>query len=170
MKKIGLFYGGSSKGSTRKVAEKIREAIGAELVDIHNIADADTKLVGKYGLLILGTSAWGIGDMHRDWEVFIDRFTDIDFTGKKIALFGLGDQKTYPESFADGMGTIFCRLPDKSIVVGYWPTEGYHYYFSLAENEGRFVGLVIDEDTQSELTDERISRWTSQVKKEFGLE
>jgi flavodoxin I len=52
---------------------------------------------------------------------------------KKIALFGLGDQIEYPESFVDGMGTVFCRLPFKQNVVGFWPTKGYSYYFSTAE-------------------------------------
>ena len=82
-------------------------------------------------------------------------------------MFGLGDQKEYPESFVDGLGTLFCRLPDKSGVVGYWPVEGYDYYFSLAEKDGKFVGLVIDDHTQKELTDKRVKAWVAQLKKEF---
>jgi flavodoxin I len=122
-----------------------------------------------YENLILGTSAWGIGDMHRDWEMFIDDLTEVNFEGKKVALFGLGDQKIYPESFADGMGTIYCRLPDKKVVVGFWPTKGYEFYFSSAEKDGEFVGLAIDDDTQPELTEERVKKWAAILKKEFSL-
>jgi flavodoxin I len=117
----------------------------------------------------LGTAAWGIGEMHSDWERFIDKMIEADLAGKKIALFGLGDQKMYPESFVDGMGTIFCRLPHKENVVGYTPTRGYNFYYSTAEKDGKFVGLAIDDDTQKEFTDERIKNWVKQIKNEAKL-
>ncbi len=169
MATIGLFYGGSTKGSTHKVASLIRDTLGKPNVDIHNIANAKPQDIEKYDYLILGTSAWGIGDMHRDWELFIDNLVEINFKGKKVALFGLGDQKLYPESFVDGMGTIYCRLPDKSMVVGAWPVEGYDYYFSSAEKDGKFVGLAIDDDSQPGLTLQRIEEWASILKKDFNL-
>ncbi len=167
MQKIGLFYGGSSKGSTMKVAMRIGEVLGPENVSLHNIAESKPADIEKYQNIILGTSAWGIGEMHRDWEIFIDKLAEVDFSGRKVALFGLGDQKLYPESFVDGMGTIFCRLPDKSVVIGRWPLDGYTYYFSTAEKDGAFVGLAIDEDSQPELTERRIKEWVEILKKEF---
>ena len=42
--KIGLFYG-SSTCYTEIAAEKIREQFGAELVDLHNVADAPVELI-----------------------------------------------------------------------------------------------------------------------------
>lgn len=167
MAKIGLFYGGSPKGSTHKVAQLIKDEFGKATVDVHNIAEVKPADIEKYQYLILGTSAWGIGDMHRDWEVFIDELSEINFEGKKVALFGLGDQKLYPESFADGMGTIYCRLPDKSVVVGFWPTSGYEFYFSSAEKDKEFVGLAIDDDTQPDMTAGRVKKWVTALKKEF---
>lgn len=169
MAKVGLFYGGSAKGSTHKVATLITNALGKQNVDIHNIAGVKPQDIEKYQYLILGTSAWGIGDMHRDWEMFIDDLAEINFEGKKVALFGLGDQKLYPESFADGMGTIYCRLPDKSVVVGFWPLDGYEFYFSAAEKDGKFVGLAIDDDAQPDLTEDRVKKWAGMLKKEFSL-
>jgi flavodoxin I len=35
--------------------------------------------------------------------------------------------------------------------------------------DGKFVGLVLDEDNQSELTDGRIKNWVAQLKQEFGI-
>lgn len=167
MNKIGLFYGGTSNGSTYKVAKKIQEALGKNVADLNNIAYSSKSEIEKYTNLIFGTSAWGIGDMHRDWEGFIDEFSEVDFSDKVIALFGLGDQKTYPESYLDGTGTIFCRLPNKENIIGFWPTDGYSYYYSSAEKDGQFVGLAIDEDTQPDKTDDRIKQWVEQIKDKF---
>ena len=166
MEPIGIFYG-STYGMTAKVAEKIKEAFGGEKVDVYNLKNASLDEMKKYKNLIFGTSAWGIGEMQDDWERFIDNLEEFDFSNRKVALFGLGDQKEYPESFVDGLGTLYCRLPDKSCVVGETSTDGYDYYFSLAAKEGKFVGLVLDEHNQKNLTDERIQKWVEQLKKEF---
>jgi flavodoxin I len=107
--------------------------------------------------------------MHTDWERFIDQLVEVELSKTKVALFGLGDQKLYPESFVDGMGTIFCRLPNKENVVGYTSVRGYHYYYSTAEKNEMFVGLAIDDDTQPELTDKRIKDWVKQIRKEVGI-
>lgn len=169
MSKVGIFYGGKDNGGTAKVAKKIQELLGKEHAALHNVNASRSKDVEKYDYLVLGTAAWGIGEMHSDWENFIEELVNADLEKKKIALFGLGDQKTYPESFVDGLGTIFCRLPFKNNVVGYTATEGYTYYYSTAEKDGKFVGLAIDNDCQPELTDERVQKWVAQVKKEFKL-
>lgn len=168
MTKIGIFFGGKDNGSTAKVSRKIQELFGDQAV-VHNVASSVKRDVEKYDFLILGTAAWGIGEMHSDWERFIDKLVETDLAGKKIALFGLGDQKLYPESFVDGMGTIFCRLPHKENVVGYTSTRGYNFYYSTAEKEGKFVGLAIDDDTQKEFTDKRIQDWVNQLKVEAEI-
>ncbi|MFA8301061.1 MAG: flavodoxin [Hyphomicrobiales bacterium] len=166
MKKVGIFYG-STYGATESVAEKIHNELGVKNADVINIKDAKVEDIEKYDNLIFGTSAWGIGGMQDDWERFISNIEDIDFDKKRLALFGLGDQDEFPESFVDALGTLYCRLPNKKVVVGKWPATGYKYYFSIAENNGQFVGLVIDEHAQSDKTDARIKKWVSQLKKEL---
>ncbi len=167
MKKVGLFYG-STSGKTRKVAELIKKEFGASSVDMHDIKHSKPEDILKYDNLILGTSAWGIGDMQDDWETFIDDVAELDLSKKRIALFGLGDQEEYPGSFVDGMGTLYCRMPVKENVVGFTATEGYAYYFSSAEKDGKFVGLALDEDTQPRKTPGRVKAWVAQLKKEFN--
>ncbi|MDA3944539.1 MAG: flavodoxin [Bacteroidetes bacterium] len=166
MKPVGIFYG-STSGSTESIAKKIQKALGKD-AHLHDISKSDVATIQKYENLIFGTSAWGIGDMQDDWEDFIDSLNEVNYEGKKIALFGLGDQEEYPESFVDGLGTLYCRLPEKSIVVGEWPKDGYDYYFSLAEKEGKLVGLAIDEHHQSDKSEARIKKWTDQLKKNFN--
>ena len=167
MKKTGIFYGGTVDGNTKSVTDKLAKLLNVSSEDIINIADASIETLNKYDRLIFGTSSWGIGGAHYDWENFVDLLSDVDFTGKKVAIFGLGDQKQYPESFVDGMGLIYCRLGAKDCVVGFTPIEGYNYYFSMAEREGRFVGLALDDDSQPELTIPRLEAWADQLKKEF---
>ncbi len=166
MKKIGLFYG-SSTGRTKKVAEMIQKEFGAKSLDIFNIKEIKPEDILQYDNLIFGTSAWGVGDMQDDWEMLIDGVVELDLSKKKIALFGLGDQIEYPESFVDGLGTLYCRIPVKENIVGFCSTEGYKYYYSSAEKDGEFVGLAIDADKQPELTEERVKKWVTQLKKEL---
>lgn len=170
MAKIGIFYGGKDNGTTAKVARIIQENMGKGLAAIHNVNTAKTSDVEKYEFLILGTAAWGIGEMHSDWENFIDELLAAELSSKKVAIFGLGDQVVYPESFVDGMGTIFCRLPYKQNVVGYTSTEGYKFYYSTAEKDGQFIGLAIDNDSQPELTTKRVNDWVKQIRKDFGVD
>jgi flavodoxin I len=166
MEPVGIFYG-STYGMTAKSAEKIKKAFGRSKVEVFNLKTATIEDMKKFKNLIFGTSAWGIGEMQDDWEYFIDNLPSLDFSDRKIALFGLGDQKEFPESFVDGLGTLYCRLPDKSCVVGSTSTDGYDFYFSLAAKDGKFIGLVLDEHHQKEVSDERIKKWVTQLKKEF---
>jgi flavodoxin I len=53
--------------------------------------------------------------------------------------------------------------------VGYWSTEGYEFSDSKALRDGKFVGLALDEDNQSDLTEERIKAWVAQLKQELGV-
>jgi len=166
MKKIGLFYG-SSTGRTKKVAEMIQKEFGTNNIDVYNIKELKSIDILKYDNLIFGTSSWGVGDMQDDWETLIDDLVELDLSKKKIALYGLGDQIEYPESFVDGLGTLYCRIPIKENIVGFCSTEGYKYYYSTAEKDGHFVGLVVDQDKQPELTEGRVKKWVIGLKKEF---
>ncbi|OFY49069.1 MAG: flavodoxin [Bacteroidetes bacterium GWF2_41_31] len=166
MKPVGIFFG-STSGMTQKSALKIQQAFGKKMAEVFNLKTATVDDMKPFSNLIFGTSAWGIGEMQDEWEMTIDRLSTLDFNEKKVALFGLGDQKEYPESFVDGLGTLYCRLPEKSCVVGFWPVEGYDFYFSLADRDGQFVGLALDDHNQEDLSDERISKWVEQLKTEF---
>lgn len=161
---IGIFYG-SSTGNTRDVSVKLQSVLGGDLYDITDV-DADT--IAGYTNLVFATSTWGAGDLQDDWEDFFPNLDDIDFTGKKVAIMGLGDQENYGDTFVDGMSILAEKVEELGgVIVGYTSTEGYNYEYSVAVKDGRFVGLVIDEDSQSDKTDERIRFWTAGLKKEF---
>lgn len=162
---IGLFYG-STTCYTEIAAEKIREQLGAELVDLHNIRDVPLARAQDYPILILGISTWDFGELQEDWESHWDDIDTLDLTGHVVALFGMGDQLGYGEWFQDALGMLHDRVVERgATVVGYWPTEGYEFEASKATTEdGKyFVGLSLDEANQYDDTDQRIEAWVAQV-------
>ena len=168
MADVGIFYG-STTGNTENVARKIHASFDAGKTNLYNIASASQGDATSYKYLILGISTWGQGEMQDDWEEFSSQLENIDLSGKKVALFGLGDQEGYPESFVDAMGTLYSILIGKgAVVVGKWPLAGYSFKVSKAIVDNNFVGLVIDEDNQPELTDDRVREWVESIRSEFS--
>ena len=162
MANIGLFYG-SSVGTTQRVAQIIREELGD--VDVYDVAQCNPDDLIKYDYLILGTSTWSGGVMQDDWDDFSLSLENMDFFGKKVALFGLGDQRGYSDEFVNGMGRLFDRVISRgATVVGTWPLEGYQFDKSRAVLMDKFVGLALDEDNQPEKTRERIRQWARSIK------
>jgi len=169
MGSIGLFYG-STTGTTEGIAEKIASALGSKgfAVDLKAVSSASADDLGSYDKIIFGTSTWGMGDLQEDWESFIDDVKDADFSGKTVALFGTGDQESYPDTFIDGVGTIYEAVKAGGAkVVGSWSTDGYDHEGSTALEGDNFVGLAIDEDTQSDMTDDRVSQWVDALASQF---
>lgn len=171
MGKIGLFYG-TDTGNTERVADLIKQQLGADLVDVHDIASAKKSDFDQYDKLILGQPTWYYGERQSSWDDFWEDFRSIDFSGKTVACFGLGDQADYAEYFVDAIGMMHdVVLENGGTPAGYWSTDGYQYDESKAATEDGefFVGLALDEDQQPELTEKRIAEWVAQVKDEMEL-
>lgn len=171
MTQIGLFFG-TTTGKTANVADMIQEGLGGEdvvsIAEIHEVEENDELLA--YSYLIIGCPTWDIGELQSDWDTFFPNLDNIDFSGKKVAYFGTGDQVGYADNFMDAMGILEAKISEKGgTTVGYTSTEGYEFSASKAVNNGQFCGLAIDEDNQDDLTDERVTAWIAQLKSEFGL-
>lgn len=169
---IGLFYG-TTTGATESVAntmideiqERGREVIGYDVSQLSGIEE-----LCRYKQLILGTSTWYYGEHQGDWEDILDLIPpDHDFSGTTVALFGLGDQEGYPEWFLDAMGMIADEFEQRgATLIGDWSAQGYDFEESKALREdGRFVGLAIDDDCQPEETPTRITTWLDEVLPKF---
>lgn len=169
MDKIGLFYG-TDRGFTEGVASLVKEAIGTEKIEVHNIYDCKPSNFNGYNFIIIGLSTWYDGELQSDWDDFLENFKTINFSSKTVAFFGLGDQVGYPEYFIDGVGILAeIVYQNGGEIIGVWPTDGYQYTASKAEFEnGWFLGLAIDEDNQPEMTIERVEVWAAQVLEEFA--
>ncbi|WP_019605033.1 flavodoxin FldB [Teredinibacter turnerae] len=169
---IGLFYG-SSTCYTEMAGEKIRTELGEDLVDVFNIADEPIANGLYYDYLIFGIPTWDYGELQEDWEEIWDEMDDLDFSGKTIALYGLGDQVGYPEWFLDALGYLYHKLKGQGAkIVGFWPADGYEFEQSkaLLEDSQQFVGLALDEETEFDKSAERIATWCRQIRSEFGLD
>ncbi|HAR79394.1 MAG TPA: flavodoxin [Succinivibrionaceae bacterium] len=169
MEKIALFYG-TYTGVTGMVAEKIANELGREYIDVYNIC-SDGEKMSQYNKLIIGTSTWSIGELQEDWDAFMPKLQNMDFNGKTVALFGTGDQVGYPDTFLDGMGMLYETFQYRGAkFIGFWPTVGYDFTSPLPLlDHDHFVGLAIDEDNQSDLTDERVKKWCALIRKDLGI-
>lgn len=165
MKSIILF--GSTTGNTETIAKSIETLLGnSKAVDIATIENGAD--INEYDLVVLGVSTWGIGELQDDWIDKLDILGGIDYSNKKVAIFGLGDQEGYPDSFVSGMKPLYDKvLLSGGEIIGFTPTSGYNFDESEAVVEDNFIGLVIDEDCQSNLTDERVANWINQLKEEI---
>ena len=165
MNKIAILYG-TSGGSVESVAKQVQDLLEGN-ADIYNVLDVSLSEIEDYKYIIVGTSTTGIGDLQDDWEGFLPSFAKIDFTGKKVAIFALGDSASYSTSFAVSMKVVYDEIHDKVEVVGKVPDVGYTYDDSTAVEDGVWVGLPLDEDNEYDLTEERLIKWVEQLKKEF---
>jgi len=91
--------------------------------------------------------------------------------GKKVAVFGLGDQESYAENYADATGELFDAFEGLGCqMLGAWSQEGYEHEDSKSIRGDKFCGLLLDAVNQEELTEERVEQWVAQLKGEGLLE
>ncbi|MFZ2407194.1 MAG: flavodoxin [Methylobacter sp.] len=174
MAKVGVFFG-TDTGNTRRIAKDIATSLGsvvaAKPVNVRN-ATVEDMLV--YDTLILGTPTYGEGQLPglstgnatTSWEEFLPTLAGYDFSGKKVAIYGLGNQKSYPVEFVDAMFYVYEQFKQcGAILIGAWDTEGYNFKSSKAVVDNRFVGLALDQENQKELTPERLDTWLKMLAK-----
>lgn len=175
MTKVGIFFG-TDTGNTRRVAKDISSLLGstvaAKPVNIRNASVTDLL---AYDVLIVGTPTYGDGQLPglstgnatESWEEFLPKLAGQDFSGKKVAIYGLGNQKSYPNEFVDAMFYLYesFKQCNATIIGGEWSTEGYHFKGSKAVLDGSFIGLVLDQENQKDLSSERLNTWLTLLAK-----
>ena len=164
MAKARIFYG-SSTGNTQRIASRIQEELGDLVESVTDIAKASPDDLASAEALILGVSTWEDGQLQEDWNDFFPELDRMDLSGKTVALFGLGDAYGFSGEFVNGLGTLYDKVRERgATVVGAWPTDGYDFDDSSAVVDGRFVGLVIDEENEADLSDDRVARWADTIR------
>ncbi len=161
-----IFYA-SSTGNTEEIAKKIAKELGA--IEIFDIAQIQVEKIKEFDKLIFGTATWGEGELEDEWEDVIDEFSKIDLSGKTVALFGLGDQESYSDTYLDAMGIMYEKvLKMGAQIIGSLDIDGdFEFDSSRAVVNDKFVGLALDEDNQEELSDKRIKIWINQIKSQI---
>ncbi|WP_446808545.1 flavodoxin [Methylomonas sp. 2BW1-5-20] len=171
MAKVGIFFG-TDTGNTRKVAKAIATKLGDAADKPVNINKASVDDLLAYDVLIVGSPTYGEGELpgmsaghdNESWEEFLPTLAGADFTGKTVALYGLGDQEGYPGHFVDALGFLYDAFADAgATIVGMTSSAGYTFKKSKALLGDQFVGLALDEDNQKELSEGRLSDWLASI-------
>lgn len=178
MAKTGIIFG-TDTGKTRKIAKQIYTLLDSEdVAKPININRCSVDDLLEFDNLIIGTPTLGEGELpglsvdceSESWEEAIDELDGADFSGKTIALYGLGDQEGYPNEFVDALGELYEIFSNAGATfIGRWPNQGYTFNSSAALDGDEFVGLVLDLDNQANLTQERLTQWLEDIKPELGL-
>ena len=168
MTKVGVFFD-TDTGNTRRIAKdiaiKLGPAVAAKPVNVRNPTVEDML---AYDTLILGTPTYGEGQLPglstgnatTSWEEFLPKLAGQDFSGKKVAIYGLGNQKSYPLEFVDAMFYLHEQFKQcGAVLIGAWDTGGYSFQASKAVVDSRFVGLALDQENQKDLTPARLDTW-----------
>lgn len=169
MVEIALVFG-SDTGNTEEVALQIQSACDWAEIEIFDVAMLAPEDIEGYEVVILGVPTWDCGGIQTDWEEYWPVLETMDFTGKTVALYGLGDQFSYGQYYLDAMGLLHDAVVERGAkTIGYTSTDGYEFDSSMAaiEDGARFVGLGLDEEHQMDQTEPRIANWLDQLKAEL---
>jgi|TARA_B100000035_G_C20969738_1_gene540470 flavodoxin I len=171
--RLKLVYG-SDTGNTENVIDNYLLSIfephfEIETISVSQITPEDWE---SHDFYILSIPTWYDGELQSDWEDYFEEFQTIDFTGKTVAVFGLGDQIGYDEWFCDGVGILAKVVEEKGgKVIGHTEKDdSFDFETSKAlKDENTFWGLCLDEDNQDELTEERLENWFNKLKLELNV-
>jgi flavodoxin I len=171
MSKIGIVFA-TDTGRTRRIAKLIAQKLGDAAdaaININRLSIAD---LAPYRALILGTPTLGDGELPgvdsgaqtAGWLEFMPQLATADWSGKTVAIFGLGDQLKYPDEFVDAIGLLHDAIIARGAkVVGSTDTAGYEFKTSLAVHDDRFLGLALDQINQATLTEARVDAWLADI-------
>jgi len=167
MKTTAIFYSYNST-NTASSAKLILNEFPKGSIEEVNMEELNDEQFTEFDNMILGVPTWFDGELPNYWDEFVPAIEDMSLKGKKVAIFGHGDQKNYSENFCDGVGIMASLLASRGAeIVGITPVEGYNFESSAAIKDGVFQGLLLDNMNQKRKTASRIKSWAEQIKKEF---
>lgn len=154
MAKIGIFYG-STTGVCEDIANRIAAKTGGDVFPCTEIDKAP-----DYDVILLGSSTWGAGEVQDDWYDAMDSVKAMNLSGKKVALFSVGDSSGYSDTFCGALAPLYDSVKDTGAEICPGPgIEGYTFDASEGVMDGKWLGLALDETNEPHLTDARIDSW-----------
>lgn len=157
----------SSTGHTEYIAEKINDLVPDSILqNIDNINQV--KIFKDCEMLICCIPTWNTGaDEERSgtsWDIKIKEIRQIDFSKTLVGIVGLGDSAAFSKYFCDAMEELYSAFKVAGAkMIGKVSTEDYIFDNSKSVIDGMFCGLPIDEDNESEKTDERLRNWLETI-------
>lgn len=161
MATIAIYYG-STTGTCEQVANKIAKKL--KDATVINAADLSENNVKQYDVLLLGSSTWGAGELQDDWFDACDKLKNMDLTGKKVALFCIGDCEGFSDTFCGALLPLYDSVKDTGAkIVGQVDADEYTFSDSDGVVNGMFLGLPLDENNEADKTDGRIDAWLASL-------
>ncbi len=166
MKKIGIFYATATK-TTLGIVDEIEFLLRDDEYQTFNVKDG-VEQIKDFENLILVSPTYQVGELHPHWMKKLDELEKMDFSGKVVGLVGLGNQFAFGESFCGGLKFLYNIVKEKGgKIVGLTDMDGYHFEETDIIVNGKFMGLPLDETNQANLTPERLSKFITEIKKDF---
>lgn len=139
MDKVHVIFG-STTGMTEMIANRLAADLGTTAI---NVGTADSSAFDAE-VLVLGTSTWGLGDLQDDWMTKLDS-VKTTFAGKKVAVFGLGDNMGFADTFCAAADTLATTAKEVGATL---------------------IGEVcrLDETNESDQTDARLAAFEGVIK------
>tara|TARA_B100000029_G_C17366577_1_gene884559 strand:+ start:97 stop:618 length:522 start_codon:yes stop_codon:yes gene_type:complete len=169
---VGIYFA-TTTGKTEDIAERLHDILPSaespkDLADVSDVNEF-TSLDG----IICGIPTWNTGaDSERSgtaWDTLLEDIGSLNLNGKKVAIFGLGDSSTYTENFCDAMEELHSYFVKAGAsMVGYVSKSDYTFEESKSVIGDSFCGLPLDEDSESDMSDDRLVNWSKQLKNEMS--
>ena len=167
--RVAIVYA-SATGHTEDIAERLKVLLpGLELKDLDRIDF--TKQLEESEAFICCTPTWNTGSETKrsgtTWDEHIDNIPHLSLKGKPIAIVGLGDSAAFSKYFCDAMEELYRSFESAGgRMIGHVSVEQYIFDHSKSVVDGMFCGLPLDEDNESEKTDERLQSWARLIVQE----
>jgi flavodoxin I len=171
-KKILIIYAPQG-GYTEKIAFEMSKKFTTFSCALISGIDLTNENLDNYsniiiGIATLGNDAWNSKNQDPDSANIQKIISQYDFSDKNIALFGLGNSILYPSHFVDDMGIYEEQLLKQNAkIIGYTNSKNYTFKDSKALRGEFLCGLAIDNDTEPEKTNDKISQWISDLIKQL---
>ena len=102
-----------------------------------------------------------------DWGGKVKLLHTVDFSGKNVAIVGVGSQERHPDSFCSGAADFYDKLRYSGArFVGDVCSCEYEFKFSRMERGGRMLGLCLDKGDAK--VAEKIDGWVKTVQAAFS--
>merc|ERR1719310_1920108 len=126
-----------------------------------DIGDVEAGDLAGFDGLIVGAPTWHTGaDEQRTgtaWDDFFEELRGMDFCGKPVAVFGVGDQVGYGDNFCDAIEELHSTFEAAGAkMLGYTDSSGYEDFSeSKSVKDGKFLGMPLDGDNEPDKTEDR---------------
>lgn len=161
MSKVGIVFG-SNAGDAKAVAEYIAKSFDSEIIDAKEL---EAIFLESHDKLIFVASTHKVGELQNDFKAKLDVVKSVNFSGKTLALVGVGGQVKHPTTFVDGL-VEFLPVVSGAKLVGESEVGEYKFTSSKALKDGKFIGLVVDVKADANWQN-RADAWIKSVKGEF---